>query len=80
MTSMAEQTRQEDWTHEPEPLIDFYGEDRHELVQKLAFQHWEKRGRPLGSPEIDWFAAEAAVRSYLLSSGVDLGPGGDLYR
>ena len=79
MAPMTEQTRQEDWTHKPEPLTTFYGEDRHELVQKLAFEHWEKRGRPLGSPEIDWFAAEASVRSCLLSSGVELGPGGDLY-
>lgn len=76
----AEQSKNEEWADQLQPLTDFYGEDRHELVRKLAFQHWEKRGRPLGSPEIDWFAAEAAVRSYLLSSGVELGTGGDLYR
>jgi Protein of unknown function (DUF2934) len=63
----------------PKPLTDFYGEDRHELVQKLAYQYWEKRGSPLGSPEIDWFAAEKAVRAYLLASGIELGPDGDLY-
>ena len=38
-----------------------------------------KKGRPLGSPEIDWFAAEKAVRSYLLASGIELGPGEGLY-
>ena len=80
MRSMTEQSRSGDWARRPEPLTDFYGEDRHELVQKLAYQHWEKRGRPLGSPDIDWLAAEEAVRSYLLSSGVELGPGGALYR
>jgi hypothetical protein len=80
MASMTEQTRNEDWACKPEPLTDFYGEDRHEVVQKLAYQHWEKRGCPLGSPEIDWFAAEDTVRSYLLCSGVELGPCGDLYR
>ena len=63
----------------PKPLTDFYGEDRHELVQKLAYRKWEERGRPLGTPEIDWFAAERCVRTYLLASGTDLGPGGDLY-
>ena len=80
MASMDEQNGSEDWGCKPESLTDFYGEDRHELVQKLAYQHWEKRGHPLGSPEIDWLAAEDAVRSYLLSSGMELGPGGDLYR
>ena len=63
----------------PQPLTDFYGEDRHELVQKLAYQHWEERGSPLGSPEIDWFAAEKAVRAYLLASGIELGPDEDMY-
>jgi hypothetical protein len=76
---MTEPTKNEDWSCWPKPLTDFYGEDRHELVQKLAYQHWEKRGRPLDSPEIDWFAAEKAVRSYLLASGVELEPGEDLY-
>jgi hypothetical protein len=27
----------------------------------LAYQFWERRGRPLGSPEIDWYAAESAL-------------------
>jgi len=63
----------------PTPLTDFYGEDRHELVEKLAYQQWEKRGRPLGSPEIDWVAAEKAGRAYLLASGIELGPDEDLY-
>jgi hypothetical protein len=44
---MTEQPKNEDWVQRPTPLTDFYGEDRHELVQKLAYQHWEKRGRPL---------------------------------
>lgn len=49
---------------------DFLGEDRHEFVAKLAYQLWEKRGRPLGSPEVDWFAAERAVYSSLEASGL----------
>ena len=53
----------------PQPLTDFYGEDRHERVQKLAHQYWEKTGSPLGSSEFDWFAAEKAVRACLLASG-----------
>jgi len=49
---------------------DFLGEDRHELVAKLAYQLWEERGRPLGSPEVDWFAAERALYSALVTSGL----------
>jgi hypothetical protein len=75
--SMIEQPRSprsEDRVQRPKPMTDFYGEDRHELVQELAYQHWEKRGSPIGSPEIDWFAAEKAMRAYLLASGIGLGP------
>jgi hypothetical protein len=56
-----------------EPLeltTDFLGEDRHEFVAKLAYKLWEERGRPLGSPEVDWFAAERAVYSALVASGL----------
>ena len=24
----------------------------------MAYENWERRGRPFGSPEVDWFAAE----------------------
>ena len=27
-------------------------------VEKLAYELWEKRGRPSGSPKEDWFRAE----------------------
>jgi Protein of unknown function (DUF2934) len=76
---MTEQPRGEARAQRPNPLPEFYGEDRHELVQKLAYQHWEKRGSPFGSPETDWFAAEKAMRAYLLSSGIERGPDEDLY-
>jgi hypothetical protein len=51
-------------------IPDFLGEDRHEFMAKLAYQYWEERGRPFGSPEIDWFAAERAVYSALLALGL----------
>ena len=38
---MTEQPRREDRLQRPKPLTDFYGEDRHELVQKVAYQLWE---------------------------------------
>jgi hypothetical protein len=53
-----------------ELTTDFLGEDRHEFVAKLAYQYWELRGRPFGSPEVDWFAAEQEVYSSLLAAGL----------
>jgi hypothetical protein len=49
---------------------DFAYEDRHEFVERRAFEHWEKRGRPLGSPDVDWVAAERAVYLSLVASGL----------
>jgi hypothetical protein len=54
----------------PELIPDFLGEDRHEFVEKLAYGLWEQRGRPFGSPEIDWFAAERVVYSSLVAAGL----------
>lgn len=45
-------------------------ENRHEFVERLAHKLWEQRGRPIGSPDIDWFAAEQAVYASLVASGV----------
>ena len=42
-------------------MIDFFAGDLHELTEKLAYEHWERRGRPLGSPEVDWAAAEKTL-------------------
>jgi hypothetical protein len=53
-----------------ELTTDFLGEDRHEFVAKLAYKLWEERGRPFGSPEVDWFAAERALYSALVDSGL----------
>ena len=65
-----------------ELTTDFLGEDRHEFVAKLAYTLWEQRGRPFGSPEVDWFAAERAVYESLVASGkiapIPDGPHGNL--
>ena len=76
---MKQKLRSQDCSQRLKPLTDHCYESRHEAVQKLAYQHWEQRGHPPGSPEIDWFAAENDLRSYLLASGV-LEPGENLYR
>lgn len=31
-------------------------------IQGLAYQLWTERGRPIGSPEVDWLAAEEQLR------------------
>lgn len=51
---------------------------RHEIAQ-LAYKLWERRGRPVGSPEIDWRAAERALgaqdsQEHFPLSGVHLEP------
>lgn len=53
-----------------ELTLDFPYEDRHEFVARLAYKFWEERGRPFGSPEVDWFAAERAVYSALVASSL----------
>jgi len=30
-------------------------------IRDLAFQYWEERGWPSGSPEVDWYRAVADV-------------------
>lgn len=35
---------------------------RHEDVEILAFGLWQERGAPIGTPEIDWFLAEAKLK------------------
>lgn len=36
-------------------------EPPHAEVERLAFKFWMERGRPLGTPDIDWFRAEAEL-------------------
>ncbi|MFZ0953684.1 MAG: DUF2934 domain-containing protein [Candidatus Sulfotelmatobacter sp.] len=67
---MPDQLKLPDQQQPVELTTDFLGEDRHEFVAKLAYQLWEERGRPLGSPEVDWFAAEQAVYSALVASNL----------
>jgi hypothetical protein len=63
---LAETNRQQPLELTP----DFAYEDRHEFVTRLAYRLWEERGRPLGSSDVDWVAAERAVYSSLVASGL----------
>ena len=70
MNSMAGRSGEPNRQKPMELTTDFMGENRHEFVAKLAYRLWEERGRPFGSPEVDWFAAERAVYLSLLASGL----------
>ena len=41
----------------------FETRDAHEATARLAYEFWIQRGRPFGSLEVDWFAAEKALDS-----------------
>ena len=53
-------------------MNDLFVGDLHELTAKLAYEYWERRGRPLGSPEIDWLAAEKDLASSFRDSKEEL--------
>jgi hypothetical protein len=42
-------------------MVDFLAGDENEVKAILACRHPEKRGRPLGSPDVDWFAAKTKI-------------------
>ena len=67
---MPDESRSLDKQQPLELTTDFLGEDRHEFVAKLAYKLWAQRGRPFGSPEVDWFAAEQAVYASLVATGM----------
>ena len=67
---MREESQMPDKRQQPELTPDFLYESRHEFVEKLAYRLWEQRGRPPGSPDVDWQAAEQAVYASLESSGM----------
>ena len=67
---MPDESRPPDKQQSLELATDFLGENRHEFIAKLAYTLWAQRGRPLGSPDVDWFAAEQAVYASLAASGM----------
>ena len=52
-----------------ELIPDYPYESWNEFRERLAYQFWVQRGCPLGSPEVDWLAAERAVYESLVASG-----------
>jgi hypothetical protein len=66
---MHDESRPLDEQQPLELIPDFANETHHEFVARLAYKLWVQRGRPLGSPEVDWLAAKQAVYAALVASG-----------
>ena len=41
----------------------------HQEVERLAFELWERRGSPYGSPDVDWLEAEDILRARRAADG-----------
>ena len=39
--------------------------DTNQIIAALAYEYWQRRGCPIGSPELDWFKAEEEVKFWL---------------
>jgi uncharacterized protein YjbJ (UPF0337 family) len=37
---------------------------QHEDIARLAYQIWQQRGCPIGTPEEDWFRAEEEIKQH----------------
>jgi hypothetical protein len=37
--------------------------EQRDRIAARAYDLWERRGRPVGSPEVDWLAAEREIRA-----------------
>jgi hypothetical protein len=68
---MASQSQGDFTQPQPIELIpDSSYQSRRDFVRELAYRLWEQRGCPLGSADIDWFAAEQEVYTSLVASGM----------
>ena len=65
---MPDKSRLYDKQQPLELIPDSPYESHHEFLTKLAYEFWVQRGRPLGSPDADWLAAEQAVHASLIVS------------
>ena len=43
--------------------------DSNQIITALANEYWQRRGSPIGSPELDWFKAEGDVKNWLQAEG-----------
>src|ERR1019366_8572779 len=41
------------------------GDPEHEETARVAYQDWQQRGSPIGTPEEDWFLAEEEAKQHM---------------
>ena len=41
-----------------------------EFVEKAAYYHWERRGKPTGDAWYDWLEAEKEIKEWMVASGI----------
>jgi len=46
----------------PEAPTPAGGDPEHEETARVAYQDWQQRGSPIGTPEEDWFRAEEEAK------------------
>ena len=56
------ETQQESVVESPQESPAVSNGPDEEEVARLAHQYWLERGSPIGTPEEDWFRAEAEIR------------------
>jgi hypothetical protein len=61
ITGRTDDEMQTNFITEPRTQDDSWPQDD-EAVRILAYNLWERRGSPLGSPEDDWLEAERQLR------------------
>jgi len=42
-----------------------------DAIREIAYVLWERRGAPIGSPDVDWIEAERLLREGRLDSNAD---------
>ena len=47
------------------------GEPSYDDIERLAYELWQERGSPQGSPEIDWLKAQRTFQARSAAAGED---------
>ncbi len=55
----------------PPPPSEGAEAENHEKIAELAYELWQARGCPYGSPENDWFRAEEQLEAHNEPADVD---------
>jgi hypothetical protein len=47
-----------------------YSSVSHQEIELRAYQFWQDRGQPWGTPDVDWFKAEEELSMFKAAGGV----------